>query len=166
MGVTVRVARMDDVPWMVSQLPALDAIFQPCSLLPATPGAAAERLAAWIQSPAHAVWIAERQDVPHRPVGFLAAVLAPHPFNDVPTLCGLLLWVVPDARFSKATTLLLRAFCALGEAHAAMVIFARNVQTPLRSESLARLGFRHAEELYVYTPNAPDTLHAGVQETA
>jgi hypothetical protein len=143
-SISVRPADPSDVPWLLTQLPELDAFYgSDRSLLP-HPDYAED-------------WLRERiaegpffvADDVKGPVGFIVGVLGAHSFKpDVAYVINQIWWVVEKARGSRAGGLLLAALVAYGERHSARVYLAIQPQTPIDREHLRRRGFVERDTTY------------------
>lgn len=146
MSVTVRSATLDDLPWLLGQLPGLDALFgATCTLIPADAHARAF-LPALIAS--HPFFVAEDAT---GPVGFIAGVLGPHPLNPAVTVLSEQFWWVSAtaAHRARVGVLLLDAFEACGRARAHWTIMTLQSSRLVGASLLARRGFREQERSYL-----------------
>lgn len=142
----LRKADLGDLGWLVKQLRAFDA-FQGTkkSLFPESAEEAVSLLEGLIQ--AHPFIVAEDFA---GPVGFIAGVLQPHPYNSqVKMLSELFWWVDPRYRGSTAGARLLEAFIEYGKRNADLVVMTLEEKSPVDPRSLERKGFRLYERNFM-----------------
>jgi hypothetical protein len=94
----------------------------------------------------HLFLVAERDA---KPVGFIAGVLVPHPFN--PAIRTLIeqLWWLEDQSDTRAAVALVDAFVAHGETHADLISFSLMEKRLVGAGALRRRGFWPAERQYI-----------------
>lgn len=85
------------------------------------------------------------------PVGLIAGMLAPHPFNPGLRLASELFWfVAPEYRGSRAGLLLLLAFDSWAEQEGAHAVhMALEAGSPVNDRFLTKRGYRKAEVHYL-----------------
>lgn len=136
----IRHATQDDREWLLEQLRAFDKFFgTKRSLFPENPYKAIEFVGELIEN--HVFFVAVRKDSP-RPVGFIAGVLAPHPYNeDITVLSEMFWWVNPGFRMTSAGARLLDRFITHGRLNAHWVVMTLEEKSPVDPKSLERKGF-------------------------
>ena len=145
MSITVRPAVIEDMPWLLTELAAMDEFFGSArSLFPDVEQA--ERIVTLLIEN-HPFFVAS--DV-NGPVGFIAGVLAPHFLNsDILQLTELFWWVTMEARGSRAAAVLFSALDEFGRKHAHWGVMALNDHTPIEPKSLEKRGYRFREASYL-----------------
>lgn len=84
------------------------------------------------------------------PVGVIAGMLAPHPFNpDLTVATELWWWVTPEHRGSRAGLLLLDDFDAWANANAELVNMTLEAGSPIGDKVLLKRGYQLAEHQYL-----------------
>ena len=108
----------------------------------------------------HVMFIAEKTDAKNalacgiKNVGFIGGYFVGHPFNpNVRYLSELFWWVDEDERGSSAGYRLLRAFIDFGKQNADWLVFGLNEKTPVKEESILKLGFKFHESCYLMVIN-------------
>jgi hypothetical protein len=145
-SISVRPADPSDVPWLLTQLPELDAFYGSSRSLLPPPDYAEDLLRDWIAEAPFFI-----ADDAKGPVGFLVGVLGAHEYKpDVSYLVNRLWWVTEEARGTRAGGLLLAAFIAYGERHAAEIYISLQPQTPINREHLMKRGFEVRDTTYRY----------------
>lgn len=142
----LRKADLGDLGWLLKQLRAFD-VFQgtQMSLFPEDADQAIAVLESLITTQPFIV----AEDFSGR-VGFIAGVLAPHPFNSaVRMLSELFWWVDPRYRGSSAGARLLEAFIAYGKKNADCIVMTLQAKSPVDPRSLERKGFRLYERNFM-----------------
>lgn len=142
----VRRAEQADVPWVLGQLRAFAAAYGTRRSLFGDAGHAEALVAGLIED--QFVAIAERDG---EPVGLIAGVLQPHPFNpDLQVASELWWWVTPEVRGSRAGHLLLDAFEGWAlESEADLINFTLEAHSPVRDRTLERRGYRLFERQFL-----------------
>lgn len=144
--IQIRDARASDTDWLVLQLRAFSRFFGTDKQLFTTADDVRERLPALLaMGPCYIATNADRL-----PIGFVAGMLAPHPYNPtIRVLSESFWWVEPAWRQTRAGLLLLNAFVAFGEAHADWIHFTLEHQSPVNERCLTKRGFRLHERSYL-----------------
>jgi hypothetical protein len=102
----------------------------------------------------HIVYIA---CIDSRPIGFIGGYFVPHPFNPkVTMLSELFWWVDEDERGSRAGSYLLKSFIDYGKKNADWIVFGLNTKTPVKEETILRLGFKRHEVCYLLETSKGD----------
>lgn len=146
MAMQLRKADLGDLGWLLKQLRAFDE-FQGTkrSLFPENAEEAVTLLETLIQTQPFII----AEDFAG-PVGFIAGVLQPHPYNKaVRMLSELFWWVDPRYRGSTAGARLLEAFVAYGKTNADMIVMTLEAKSPVDPRSLERKGFRLYEQNFM-----------------
>lgn len=144
--VTVRAATRDDLPWCLAQLRTFSAVYGTAHPLFPADTAHAEALLTTVITD-HCCLIGT---VDGTPVGLIAGMLAPHPYNPALTvLSELWWWVDPAGRGAGVGTALLTAFDLWGDAHADWVVCTLEAASPIPPEVLDRRGYRVHEVAYL-----------------
>ena len=95
----------------------------------------------------HVMFIAVREC---QAVGFIGGYFVPHPFNPkVTMLSELFWWVDEDQRRTSAGGKLLNSFLEYGKAHADWIVFGLNTHTPVKEDTILKLGFTLHERCYL-----------------
>ncbi len=141
-----RRATLEDIPWMIEQLMALNECYGSSHSLFPDEDAATGILQEIIGT--QPVVIAELVD--GTPVGFIAGAIHNHPYNpDLIVLSEMFWWVVEKYRGSKASLLLLNEFIAIGERSAHWTIMTVTSETKVDPAHLYSRGFRFKETSYL-----------------
>jgi hypothetical protein len=148
--IIVRQATPDDIPWLLGQLPGLNALFgSRCTLIPTD-----EYARAFLPEiiGAHPFFIASDES---GPVGFIAGILMPHPLNPAVTvLSEQFWWVSVDAKQrAKVGVVLLDAFEACGREKAQWTVMTLQSSNLVGASLLQRRGFREQERSYLLEVN-------------
>jgi GNAT superfamily N-acetyltransferase len=142
----VRRAEQSDVPWVLGQLRQFAAAYGTRRSLFGSETHAEALVGTLIED--QFVAIAERDG---QPVGLIAGVLQPHPFNpDILVASELWWWVTPPARGTRAGHELLDAFEGWALEHEADLInFTLEADSPVRDRTLERRGYRLFERQFL-----------------
>lgn len=147
-----RRATLDDLPWIMAELPALDRFYGTMLAVLGDTEYVESRLAWLIDE--HMVLIAVN-DVGES-VGFAAAMVGPHFFNPIlSTLTLTLWWVQQEHRGSRAGGVLLDALESYAARHCHWMIVGMGVNCPVRAGSLTGRGFKLQESTYMKENPAP-----------
>ena len=144
----VRDAVLDDIDWLVEELRQLQEFFgKKHSLFGNDENSLRERLEMSITR--HKFFIAEHSV--HGRIGLIAGVVTPHLYNpEVRVLAEMFWWVVPaHRRTTKAASMLLDEFISWGKKNVDWITFGIQEKTPIKEDSLIRLGFRLQERAYL-----------------
>lgn len=96
----------------------------------------------------HVVLVAESDD--GRPIGTIAGLQVPHPFNpEIRLLAEAWWWVAPEGRGTSAGLRLLEEFTEIGRTMADWVTMNLEHDSPVREETLVKRGFRPFERAYL-----------------
>ena len=145
MAVEVRKATSEDIDWLIMQLRAFETFAGYRRSLLEDENEARVKLAEYIAH--HVVLIAH--DGSDR-FGFIAGVIAPHPFNSrLRVLAEIFWWVMPEHRGTRAGAMLLREFEHLGRQIADWVLFSLEHNSPVREKHLTERGFRQVERAFL-----------------
>jgi hypothetical protein len=146
MGVSVRLANTDDIPWLVGECREFSKFFNTKkSLFPEHDTHAWDTLHTLIQG--HPFFVAERD---YMRIGFIAGALQPHAFNpDITVLTEIFWWVTEGARGTRAGAMLFHEFLKYGKAHADWIIMTLEAHSPVRPDALERRGFHLHESSYL-----------------
>lgn len=142
----LRKADLGDIGWLLKQLRAFDQ-FQGTkrSLFPEDTEEAVSVIENLIETQPFIV----AEDFSGR-VGFIAGVLATHPYNSsIRMLSELFWWVDPRYRGSSAGARLLEAFVNYGKKNADMIVMTLEAKSPVDPRSLERKGFRLYEKNFM-----------------
>lgn len=141
-----RPASLRDLPWLLEQLWAFDEFCgTKYSLIPKEEGSATTLLANLIGGTFFRV--AEKQD---KQVGFICGVLQPHYLNTkIITFTELFWWVLPEFRNGRAGIMLFEEFREFGIQHAHWIVVNLEYESPVKSESLLKRGFRLKERTFL-----------------
>lgn len=149
MSIKIRLATVDDIPWLISELRKFAEFFGTnLSLLDeeTAPGG----LAFFITQ--HYFTIAEKEDV--GPIGFISGVLLPHPFNPkIMQLTETFWWVAEEHRQSRAGLMLFEEFVEFGKVNADWITFTLETASPVKDEFMMKRGFRNNERSFLYEVN-------------
>lgn len=147
----IREARYEDIPWLLEQLRAFDRFFRAKrSLVPADPEVATGFISALIDQAKAMNGVFDIATSAGHYVGFVAGVLAPHPFNaEIIVLGELFWWVDPQYRGSSAGARLLQRFEEFGRERADWVTMTLEANSPVDPSSLTRRGYRPFETNYL-----------------
>lgn len=146
MTIRVRHARNDDIPWLLEQLRAFDQFFGAGrSLFPSDPLRAQHIVESLIfQHPFHVALEGEDR------VGFIAGILAPHPYNGaIRQLTEAFWWVAPEYRGTRAGSLLLDAFIEEGKQRADWIVMTLEHDSPVHDRVLEKRGFKPKERSFL-----------------
>lgn len=143
----VRRAEFTDAPWLLTQLRAFAQFFgSKHSLFPSDDDQIVDVLHAMVES--KVFFVAE--DSSGKLTGFIAGMLAEHPYNAAITvLTELFWWVDPEHRGSSAGARLLQAFTEYGREHADWIVMTLEAKSPIDPQSLERRGFKHFESSFL-----------------
>jgi hypothetical protein len=144
-GIQIRQAEMRDIPWLLDELRKFDQFFGMKKSLVPNETHANDLLASFID--AGPFFVAERD---YSPVGFIAGVLHPHPYNpDVTMLTETFWWVSESERGSRAGGMLLYAFTDYGRKYADGIVMTLEAKSPVNPKTLERRGFHLHESSYL-----------------
>lgn len=145
MGITIRNAYPEDVDWL---LPQLRAFSKMCGLERPIVGSDEQSRKILTEMISEGpFFVAEREAVR---LGFIAGTLHAHRFNpELRVLSEMFFWVDPRFRYSRAALLLLEEFKRYGEAAADMISFSLLSNSPVKSASLIRRGFKPIENSFM-----------------
>lgn len=144
--ITVREVRASDTDWLVLQLRAFSRFFGTEKQLFTTADDVRERLPGLLAM--GPCYIATNVD--QLPIGFIAGLLAPHPYNpSIRVLSESFWWVDPGWRQTRAGLLLLNAFMAYGDANADWIHFTLEAKSPVNERCLLKRGFVLFERAYL-----------------
>ncbi len=149
---TIRLATVDDIPWLIQELRKFSEFFGTRkSLFPTDDNEASYLLERLVESQPFV--IAENGV---GPMGFMAGALEPHLFNaEIMTLTELFWWVTPEHRQSRAGAILFNWFIDLGNKHADWIVMTLEADSPVNPRTLGRRGFRLHERSYLLEVTTP-----------
>lgn len=143
-AVTVRYAKSDDFPWVLSELKRFAEEAGEEHLFPSDSEFAMGFLSGLAGK--HVFLVAEGDER----MGFIAGALTPHYFNpNVTSLAEVFWWVSPEHRNSRAGLLLLTEYIRQGKARADIVCLTLKANSPVRETTLKRRGFQLSERNFV-----------------
>jgi RimJ/RimL family protein N-acetyltransferase len=146
MGIQVRRADADDIPWLVSQLECFNQFFAARRSLFDEAYTRDKFLPPLISH--HLVLIAVGAAGDR--MGFIAGMIMPHLFNpSIRTLMELFWWVSPEHRGSRAGLMLLNAFTDWGKANVDWVTLSLEHDSPIKEESMVKRGYRLKERAFL-----------------
>ncbi len=146
MSVTVRPARVEDIPWMIGELKEFAVYYG--TALSLYPDDEYARAGIYTMIKDHLVLIAERPGV--GPIGFIAGVVQPHFYNPaIAVLVECWWWVVPAYRKSSAGARLLKAFTDWGNENCDWITMSLTGRTPIKDWSLVKRGFHEHERTFL-----------------
>lgn len=144
--IRVRDVRAKDTDWLVVQLRAFSQFFGTDKQLFTTADDVRERLPVLLAM--GPCFIATQGD--GLPIGFIAGLLAPHPYNPaIRVLTESFWWVEPNWRQTRAGLLLLEAFIRAGEECADWIHFTLEAKSPVNERTLTKRGFQLYERAYL-----------------
>lgn len=145
--VEVRLATLDDVSWIMEQVPSLiDFARTRIPPFPKDPAKIRPAVQCLIQK--HLFMIAKTYK--NEPLGFIAGFVSPGFFNpDLLVLQETLWWVKPEARDGRAALMLLQAFVTWGETYTDWVSISLEDHSLIRPGHLEKHGFKLKEHTYL-----------------
>lgn len=148
-SIGVRLAALEDVPWLDEQLAAFAEAYGTRQSLYPGPREAHDFLARLVAN--HPVFIASRRHgTLEERLGLIAGTLSPHPMNaKITVLAELFWWVAPEHRGCSAGARLLEAFMELGRREADWIVMTLESDSTVSPESLERRGFRLHEQSFL-----------------
>src|SRR3990167_1853767 len=154
MLIDIRRASPKDIDWLMDRLKKLSDFAGSKHVLFESSDYARNGMLHLIEK--HVVLIAERRDFSRGVIdnsdliGFIGGYLIQHPFNPkLLMLSELFWWVDEDARGSSAGGRLLHSFIEIGKRVTDWIILGLNVRTPIKAETILRLGFKLHESCYL-----------------
>lgn len=142
--VVVRDARMDDIPWLISQLRDFEKFCARSVPLADYSHLETEFLPMLIRG--HILIVA---DVDGKQAGFVGAFVTGSPLNPSLTVVSeVFAWVDPSFRGQRIGSLLLDRYIELGKSCSQMVTFVLLEGSPMREEALIDRGFKRSERVY------------------
>lgn len=137
-----------DYEWLVSQLRAFSRFYGTHRQL--FPTRSDEEVAELIQAlQSRGPWIISRDSTGER-TGFIAGVVAPHPYNDRLIVLSELFWWVPEQyRGTRAGALLFSEFKRRGMQSADWIVMTLEEKSPVKPEALESRGFRPYERSFL-----------------
>lgn len=146
MSVQIRPATVDDIPWLMLELQKFSAFFGTrLQLFDAE--TAPDILRGFIEN--HYFTIA--QDDADGPVGFIAGLLLPHPFNPkIVQLTETFWWVKEEHRSGRAGLKLFEEFHEFGKLNADWIAFTLETHSPVKDHFMRKHGFKPNERCFLY----------------
>jgi hypothetical protein len=158
MTISVRRAKAEDIPWLLTELKKFSEFFT--SSIPLfDPDTAEEILTNLVET--QIIFVAVRRsvvtgtgvDVFH-PIGFIAGALLAHPFNPkIRMLSEFFWWVQEEHRETRAGLLLLNEFTEFGKANADWIGMALEHFSPVNERCLLRRGYKFKERSFLLEVN-------------
>ncbi len=145
MHITTRAATHQDLDWIVGELKAFSVFYGTKISIFGDEGHARKFITEMIDK--HVVFVAEQESTL---IGFIAGLCTSHPYNpDIQMLSETFWWVPEEHRGSRAGAKLLSDFIAHGREHADWITFALEHHSPVKDETLERLGFKLQEKSFL-----------------
>lgn len=142
----IRKAEPDDMDWIIDQLKLFSEFYT--SKLPLFGDEAYVRENMLLMMDNHVVLIADKAG--YGPVGVMAGLLVPHPFNPtIRCLSETFWWVAKDYRASRAGYLLFKEFVRVGQELADWILCTIETHSPVNPDALTSRGFKLKEQNFV-----------------
>lgn len=145
----IRAASVDDIPWLMLELQKFSAFFG-TKLQLFDPESAPDIIHGFIK---HHYFTIAHDDV-DGPVGFIAGLLLPHPFNPkIVQLTETFWWVNEEHRQGRAGLMLFEEFHEFGKLNADWIAFTLETQSPVKDQFMLKHGFVANERCFLYEVN-------------
>lgn len=146
LGVQIRKATEDDIPWLIPELKKFSTFFNTKHEIFGGESHVTMGLVGIIRH--HVLFIATLGDA--GPIGFIGGIVTPHLFNPkIKVLAETFWWVDESHRWTKAGLKLLNAFVEYGKENTNWITFSLENHSPVNERALLKRGFKLHERNYL-----------------
>jgi hypothetical protein len=150
MNISIRKAIHKDIDWLVQELQEFSAFHGAKIPMFGEEEYVRKTLADYIDQ--HFFRIADTEEFGQ--IGFIAAFVTPHFMNPLNRIMSEIFWWVPEIhRGSRAGSKLLLEFISWGKANVDTIYMALESHSPVKPETLVKLGFRPHEQSFIMEVN-------------